>query len=184
MSLLLSRHEQGSDGWKAERNKYITGTDAIKLLRGESIQSILAAKSKTVFVGNKYTERGHKLEPIARKLTSKILKVGINEMPLITNPELHPQVGVSLDGMAEDNSFIWECKAFNEQRHLDLKNHTFVEIVAQIQWGLFVTGIEKAYLTGFNPDIKKEDAMFIKTLKADQRIHNKFRRALGLEEGK
>lgn len=151
---------QGTEEWKEIRLKYLTGTDAYHLLRGKDIEDILEAKLVgNNFRGTRATRRGHRLEPEAVALLEAIKEVEVHHTGFITNNK-YPIVGYSPDGLIGKDGLV-ECKAFSKDRHLLNGERPEVSIVAQIQWGLFVSERQWAYLVLYNPDLDPEEAIFI-----------------------
>ncbi len=99
--------EQGSPEWLELRLGLITCSE-IKKIRADGVGAQdyinglayerITGESSSVFSGNQWTERGHKIEPIARKLYE--LKTGLNvqEVAFITNHGF----GYSPDGLVEE----------------------------------------------------------------------------------
>lgn len=169
--------EQGTPEWLDLRNNYITGTDAYKLLIGVSVQDILDEKrTAKPFIGTRSTRRGHRLEPEARRITSAIKEVEITEMGFITNDK-YPLAGFSPDGLVNSDG-IFECKAFNSHRHRlnGVKPETM--IIAQVQWGLFVTERDYGLLSFYNPDLTPEQAIYIKEIMRNEATMRRFEELL------
>ena len=168
---------QGTPEWLALRNDFITGTDAYKLLKGKSVDDILDAKRNAApFKGTRSTRRGHRLEPEAIAITSAIKEVEITDMGFITNTK-YPRAGFSPDGLIGTDG-IAECKAFNKERHFENQKKPEIQIIAQIQWGLFVTERQWGYLILYNPDLPPEDAIFIKLIKRNEAAMRRFEELL------
>lgn len=169
--------EQGSKEWLALRLNFITGTDAYQLLRGKSVEDILASKrTGASFSGNRATRRGHRLEPEAIYLCEQIEGVKIHHTGFITNSK-HPLAGYSPDGLVSEDGLA-ECKAFGEDRHLNNIKRPNIEIISQIQWGMFVSERKYAYLIFYNPDLDPKDAISIKKIVRNEAVMKRFEELL------
>lgn len=165
--------EQGSPEWKAFRLNYLTGTDAYGLLRGKDPDDILEAKLVgDSFSGNRATRRGHRLEPEAVELLEAIENVKVHHTGFITNSK-YPFAGYSPDGLIGKDGLV-ECKAFAKDRHLLNGERPDTSIVAQIQWGLFVSGRKWAFLVLYNPDLDPNEAIIIKKIERNPAVMKRF----------
>lgn len=174
--MLVTYHdniEQGSPEWLAFRLKYLTGTDAYSLLRGVKIKDILKSKQDDSFKGNRSTRRGHRLEPEAVYLLEQIKGVKVYHTGFITN-DTYLIAGYSPDGLIAEDGLV-ECKAFNKERHKQNVERPEIQIIAQIQWGLFVSDRKWAYLVLYNPDLPPEEAISIKLIERDERVMDRFK---------
>ena len=164
--------EQGSDKWLDLRSGLITGTDAQALLHGKSIPDILYAKQHNTFTGNFWTKRGQALEDVAKEIYSEA-KLPITNAGFILN-DRYENAAYSPDGLVGEDGLV-ECKAFNERRHY--KNYRQIDpsIVAQIQFGLFISERKWCDLLLFNPDLDVvKDMLLIRRVKPDKKIHKQF----------
>ena len=180
MITIISESEikQGSEEWHRLRNLHLTGTDAIKLLRGHSPEEILAKKAKesNSFSGNFWTKRGHLLEDESKEIYSEI-RTPITNAGFIINDK-YPHIGYSPDGLVNTDGFV-ECKSFGEKHHLEVIKNLSQEIIAQTQWGFFITEREWCDLLLYNPDIDDDDmAYVIKRLYPIPEIQEKFKKLL------
>lgn len=168
--------QQGTDEWLEFRSSRVSGTDAYSLLKGKSITEILYAKQHNSFKGNYYTERGHALEEVAKDIYSEARKP-IHNAGAIINSE-YPNAMYSPDGLIKEVGLV-ECKAFNPTRHLANYQKTEPQIVAQIQFGLFISGRKYCDLILFNPDLEDvTKMMLIKRFKPDLEMHQQFKNLL------
>lgn len=170
--------KQGSTEWLELRKKYLTGTDAIKLLRGYTPQQILENKSKETnnFKGNYWTNRGHVLEDESKEIYSEVYSP-ITNAGFIINDK-YPNIGYSPDGLVNNDGFV-ECKCFGEKHHLQVAKNLSPEIIAQTQWGFFITERDWCDLLLYNPDIEDdENAYIIKKLIPIPEIQEKFKKLL------
>lgn len=169
--------EQGSELWKDLREKHITGTDAKQLIKGVAVAEIIKHKKDSrSFTGNSATERGHRLEPEAIEIAEAIKDIKVHHTGFITNDK-YPLAGYSPDGLIEDYAIV-ECKAFARSRHLENSKHIEVSIMAQIQWGLFVSERDWAYLILYNPDIEPEKAIFIIKVERNELLMKRYERLI------
>lgn len=165
--------EQGTEEWKELRLKFLTGTDAYSLLRGKDPEDILEAKLVgNSFKGTKATRRGHRLEPEAVELLEAIENVTVHHTGFITNSK-YPRAGYSPDGLIGEDGLV-ECKAFAKDRHLSNGERPDIAIVAQIQWGMFVSGRKWAFLVLYNPDLDPEEAIIIKKIERNPVVMERF----------
>lgn len=168
--------KQGTDEWHALREGLITGTDAYDVLYGKSYQQIIAKKSNNSFSGNYYTRRGHALEDEAREIYSEVYQP-IIEIGFVKNDK-YPLCGYSPDGFIGKDG-LWECKAFNETRHLKVYKELDVHVLAQIQFGLLITELPWCDLTLYNPDIEDIDKTFlVKRVYPDKGIQDNLKEKL------
>ena len=170
--------KQGTEEWHLLRNHYITGTDAIKLLRGHTPKQILEDKIKqsNSFSGNYWTRRGHILEDESKEIYSEIYSP-ITNAGFIINDK-YPHIGYSPDGLVFDEGFV-ECKSFGEKHHLSTIQNLSPEIIAQTQWGFFITERKWCDLLLYNPDIKDNDLTYVrKRLEPIPEIQEKFKKLL------
>ena len=166
--------KQGTQLWLDMRKNYCTGTDCHSLLRGESVENLLA-KKKTArgFGGNYYTRRGHLLEDEAKKIYSEVYGPTTNA-GFITNDK-YPLAGYSPDGLVGEDGLV-ECKAFQESHHLKCAKAIDAQILAQIQHGLFVSERQWCDLILYNPDMDDpEKAFIVKRVKPIKAIQDKLK---------
>lgn len=155
--------EQGTPLWHSLREGLLTGTNAYDIILNKSYEHIITSKKNNNFTGNYYTRRGHTLENEARELYSEVYNK-IVEYGFITNSE-HPKCGYSPDGIIENENGeklgLWECKAFNKERHLKVYKSLDSHVLAQIQFGLYLTGLPWCDLTLYNPDMDDINDTFL-----------------------
>jgi hypothetical protein len=166
---MLTNHdvEQGTPEWHALRDGLITASNAGKLLQ-LGIESALATSN---FKGNWYTQRGHDLEPEAIELYELVKNITVERPGFITNSK-YPGCGVSPDGITDR---LIEVKCFMKDKHLSINEKTIpFEVIAQIQFGMMITGLRKTDLVLYNPDLEAEEALKIITVDRDLKIHERF----------
>ena len=166
---------QGTPEWLETRKGYITGTDAHRILRGDSIESVITEKNTVTssFEGNYWTHRGHLLESESKKLYEELYQK-VDDAGFILNDK-YPLAAYSPDGLVGDDGLI-ECKSFKEEKHLEVFHSLSPEIIAQTQFGLFVSEREWCDLLLYNPDIKDLSKVFlVKRLKPIPEIQERLK---------
>lgn len=156
--------KQGTPEWHKLREGLLTGTDAYDILQNKSYDSILMKKQNNNFQGNYYTRRGHILEDEAREIYSQVYNK-VFEYGFIKNDK-YPKCGYSPDGIIRnldhfDKSGLWECKAFNENRHWQVYVSLDAHVLAQVQFGLLITELPWCDLILYNPDVDDIDKRFL-----------------------
>ena len=140
--------EQGTVKWKLLRKGLWTGSVAVKLLQGKPLPE------DSDWDGNDATRRGHTLEAVAvmeyeRKYDCKVDRPGF-----VTN-SVYPNAGYSPDGI--EGPRLLEIKAFNGERHQYLVDGIIpIEVLAQIHFGMIITGKRQARLLAFNPEFEEQ----------------------------
>lgn len=145
--------KQGTPEWHKIREGLLTGTDAYDILNGKSYDTIISQNVNNNFNGNYYTRRGHILEDEAREIYSEVY-TKVQEFGFIKNDK-YPICGYSPDGIIgeQEHDGLWECKAFNKERHLKVYKNLDPHVLAQIQFGLLITELPWCDLTLYNPDM-------------------------------
>lgn len=177
---------QGSPAWKLIRKGLWTGSVAIRLLQGKSLPPDYD------WEGNDATRRGHALEVAAIREYERKYRVKVKRPGFVTN-SVYTNAGYSPDGI--DRSWLLECKALMELRHKGLISDKMPlkeleQIVAskipliykvQIFFGMVITGLRKARLLAFNPDIVGEEQLIVVEIGYDRLIGDNIRRKLRLD---
>ena len=162
---------QGSKEWFALRKPLWTGSKAIHLLQGKPLPE------DREWGGNDATRRGQLLEPTAIREYERKYKRLVARPGFVTNT-VYPNAGYSPDGI--DGAWLLEVKAFNGTRHEDLVNGKIpLEVLAQINFGMIITGKRKARLLAFNPEY--EEQLTIIDIAYDKQIGNNIRKKLRLD---
>lgn len=158
--------EQGSPEWLQWRQTRITATDAGIILDVNPWESILDLwESKLGLKPPKETtaamQRGHELEPVARKLFNESM-VGENYQPLVIEGDGDDYwMGASLDGINQDRTCICEIKcpklethvnSINYDEDLDLSFAIPVYYYSQMQHQMYTANVEWCYYVSYNPD--------------------------------
>ena len=140
--------EQGTVKWKLMRKGLWTGSTAVRLLQGKKLLD------ESDWGGNDATRRGHALEIVAIREYERRYKTKVQRPGFVTN-SVYSNAGYSPDGI--DGGYLLEVKSFNESNHKDLVNRSIpVVILAQIYFGMIITGKRKARLLAFNPDFREQ----------------------------
>lgn len=162
--------EQNSEEWLQARIGKFTGSNAIKLLKhGRVDRARVEAKE---FKGNRWTQRGHDLEPYAIAAYEQVKDVKVDRPGFITN-DRYPECLFSPDGLLEDS--VIEVKCFGEDRHNKInKGNIPDEILAQVHFGMIMCELEYANLVLFNPDIEPSKALKIIKITKDKRLEKRL----------
>lgn len=157
---------QNSDEWLQQRIGKFTGSNAIKLLKyGRTDRARVEPKE---FQGNRWTRRGHELEPYAIAAYEQVKDVKVDRPGFITNDE-YPDCLFSPDGLHENT--VVEVKCFGEKRHNEINAKNIPdEIKAQVHFGMIMCELEYANLVLFNPDIEPKKALKIIKVIRDGRL--------------
>ena len=178
MSILIHNTPQGTEKWHTDREGMYTGSNAYKLL-GIFGASEYAKAVQTGFTGNFYTKRGHRLEEQAVSLYERIYDTKVARPGYISNDK-YPTSLYSPDGIDcvadnidptylcdEDQTvsavrlpskhILVEIKSFVGESYMAVYNSgPDIKILAQIHYGMFVTGLRRARLMIFNPQFAKK----------------------------
>jgi hypothetical protein len=184
--IAINNVEQGTEEWKAARIGKFTGSNAYKLL-GKFGALEYAKAIESSFKGNFYTKRGHILEDEALELYETIYSTEVLRAGFITNDQypscLYSPDGVDgaapADGVFAEDAILLEVKCFGEVPHMEIVNgRPPVKILAQIHFGMMISGIRQARLIGYNPELEPEIAFFCMPVEYDEAITANFKRIL------
>lgn len=140
--------EQNTPEWFQLREDHpLTGSTSYDFLLARNPATYELKQSN--FTGNKYTERGHALEPVARTLLERVRDIVVHETGFVTN-SLFPFAGCSPDGY--NDTYLVEIKCFMKERHLANAKTPDAKIVSQVQWNMMIMGKQKGLLVFFCPD--------------------------------
>lgn len=159
---------QGSEKWKAFRKPLWTGSRAIKLLQGKPLPDDSGTYVSAAM------KRGTALEPVAvreyeRKKQRKVWRPGFG-----TN-SVYPNAGYSPDGI--DGKILLEIKCPGDDAFERFKKGIIpLDYIAQIQFGMVITGLRSARLIVYNPDYS--ESMLIFEVVYDKGITNNIRKRL------
>lgn len=166
--IIWHEFKQGSPKWKAFRKELWTGSRAIKLLQGRPLPD----DSNTY--ETEPMKRGRALEPVAireyeRKTGRKVWRPGFG-----TN-SVYPNAGYSPDGI--DGKVLLEIKCPGERVFEAFKaGYIPMDYIAQIQFGMVITGLRHARLIVYNPDYG--ESMLTFEIYYDKAIANNIRKLL------
>lgn len=144
--------KQNSPEWLQARVGKITGSIADKLL--------LWGKEETVKLNealdkrhNFYTARGHLLEDEALEIYAAIHKQTVERPGLVVNDN-YADAACSPDGICD--KWLLEVKCYAAKKHLGITNRKTIpfQVMSQLQFNLLITGLKRAKLILYNPDIQ------------------------------
>ena len=181
--------KQRSEEWYRLRSNRVTGSVAY-CLKNYPVEYAIAKNRKDgpdAYVSDAML-RGRELEPkgIARFAKEECLDVRSVGFVLSS---MHKEAGFSPDGVIFDKNgvikTIIEHKAFARPHHYSCYDRVDERIMYQIQFGMFVTGAEDAFLILYNPDIyNKEDQLLYKYIQKDILIQQLFEERFKQHEAK
>ena len=172
--MIIHECEQGTDEWfklragkptSSEFSNLVTGLGkeskslpkyAAKLAGEKLVMSTRGEKLDDGFDGNKYTERGHELEPESRADYAMTNQVKVQEVGFITDDLL--QYGASTDGLVGDDGVV-EFKNLTGTRMIELMMYVASnkkippEYIPQLQGELLVTEREWVDIVFYHPQI-------------------------------
>ena len=160
--------EQTSDEWHSLRLEYpLTGSTSYDFLMARDPATYVLKESN--FTGNRWTQRGHDLEGVARALISRVTGLVVHETGFVTN-SLYPRSGCSPDGYTDDH--LVEIKCFSKDRHLANAETVDAKIMSQVQWNMMIMEKPLGLLVFFCPDttLEPEDRLIIKEIEPNERI--------------
>lgn len=148
--------EQGTNEWLAWRNNGLGASDAPIIMNASSYCTPYQLWQRKLGLipaqeMNFAMQRGHDLEPIARKKF-------IDATGIYVHPDLrvHPEIGwlrCSLDGISDDGETILEIKCVNRQRH-EIASYGKIpeEYYPQLQHQMAVCQLDKCFYLSYNND--------------------------------
>lgn len=162
--------EQRSPEWYAIREGKWTGSTIIELLKGKTKIPSFSDYD------NLYMKRGRMLEPLAiEAYIANEVGVGKVKLPGFVTNSRYPGAGYSPDGL--DGNVLLEVKCLNGENHEQLVRGIIPpQYMAQIQFGLMITGHKHAKLIAYNPD--SQNSLAVIAIKRDMRIQNNIKRKL------
>lgn len=159
---------QGSPEWHKLRSDLWTGSRAIKLLQGKPLPDDSSSYQSSAM------RRGTTLEPIAIMEYQRVIRRKVWR-PGFGTHRVYPNAGYSPDGI--DRRTLLEVKCANGERHEALAAGKIpLEYLAQIQFGMVITGLRKAKLIAYNPEYSQ--ALNIIDVPYDKAIANNIRKRL------
>lgn len=170
---------QGTEKWHIDRQGKYTGSNAYKLL-GMFGATEYAKAIRSTFGGNFFTKRGHRLEDQAILLYERIYDTVVARPGYITN-NAYPTCLFSPDGIdtAKEYQTIYqspgdewevvelrslpgehiliEVKSFVGKSYQNIyDNGPDIKILAQIYFGMLISGLRHARLVIYNPRFAKK----------------------------
>lgn len=141
--------EQRTDDWEKWRRQGIGASDAPIIMgvspwttRKQLWEQKLGISPP--FKGNWATERGNRLEPVARAAYE--LEFARDMPPRLVEHKDHPWMRASLDGFNEIDNIVLEIKIPGKKSHECAKKGKIPDCYyAQVQHQLFVTGAKEAH---------------------------------------
>lgn len=175
--------EQGTPEWFELREGRWTGSRAIRLLQRKPLPR------EQEWGGNDATRRGHALEVAAIREYERKYRRKVKRPGFITN-SVYPNAGYSPDGI--DGRWQLESKALNGVRHDKLvaddrplneleemiMSQIPLEYRVQIFFGMIITGLRKARLLAFNPEIVDTEQLTVVEVGYDRIIGDNIRKKL------
>ena len=115
--------EQGSSEWLELRRGVITGTRIEQAFKNsDALRNKLIAEKMATFLepqgSSKDIDRGHALEPMAKKEYEKQTGRVVEEVGFILHPD-RDDVGLSPDGIINNGAMAIEVKSPNSQTHVE-----------------------------------------------------------------
>lgn len=176
---------QGSEEWHNIRAGVLTGTDAETLLVNGKIGNVLGAgamsliyKKAAEFVTgpeiNSFTnyamQRGTELEPVARMAYEEKTWNHVEQVGFVS---VGAYLGFSPDGIVDDGLIEIKCPMGAEfLRYVDTQEIPKAHM-AQMQWGLFLTGRKWCDYVVYNPDFAGAE-LWIQRVEPDKAIAGQF----------
>lgn len=178
---LIENLEQGSSKWLAWRRKVIGASDAPTIMGEnpwESADHLMREKLglEKPFAGNDATREGQRLEPSARSALAKAF--GVKIAPAVIQDGEIPFIAASLDGLAADNSQIFEIKC-GVKAYAKTKSQREVPhyYAAQLQHMLMVSGHKSLVFAAFRPgeplvtlEVKRNKSYIERLRKTEQKF--------------
>jgi len=175
----ILNHEQGTEEWQAARCGIVTMSELHTLLvNGKSASGFgagafsymhqligerITGEPADIFQGNRHTERGHELEPLARQLYTETTGYEIDEVGIILNHG----AGYSPDGLiGDDGALEIKTKLPKYQVEVLLAGEIPKEHVAQIHGGLWVSEREWLDFVSYWPGMP----LFVKRAYRDEKM--------------
>ena len=179
--------EQGTEGWHRIRGVGIVTASRAKDLMAEGqgktrhaymyqlIAQIMIGEPVQVFKGNEHTERGHEMEPIARKLYEARFGVNVDEVGFIRNHDDIGGAGYSPDGLVGKNGAI-EIKSRLPHIQAELLDTGKIprDSMLQMQFGMWVADLEWCDYVSYWPGMP----LFVQRVAPDLELQAKIKNKL------
>lgn len=178
---MIARYDitQGSEEWLRIKHGKIGGT----LSKGLFVKSdtllidILSQVNEDFELGDEPYEssdmiRGTELEPIARKELSKYIGVELNECGWLQCEEI-PLLGISPDGISEDETVSAEIKCPAAKKHMEIiyTDAIHKDYINQcLHYFTVNPKLKRHYFCSFRPENKLK-SLFVKELTRDSKVN-------------
>lgn len=153
--------EQTSEEWHRVRRGKFTGSTAHVLFVGDglgagamtaiykNVAELVTNEDQSDFTGNLHTDRGLSYESVVRELYEEMTWESVKQYGFI---ELNEFIGYSPDGLVgEDGLIEIKCPAPKEFVRVSLERKIDNQYVAQMQFGMWVTGRKWCDNIYYNP---------------------------------
>jgi putative phage-type endonuclease len=172
--------EQGSPEWFAQRLGKVTASRVADVIAKtktgystsrDNYMAQLVCERMTQTVAESYTNAtmqwGTETEPLARAAYEAIADVLVDEVAMITHPQIEA-AGASPDGLVGDDGLV-EIKCPNTATHIDtLLNQTVPgKYNTQMQWQMACTGRQWCDFVSFDPRMGDGLQLFVKRVPRD-----------------
>jgi len=154
---------QKSEEWLALRREYPQTASEAETIRvgGKGLETLIFKKMSEKYssgealrFSNPDTDRGEDSEPTARALYCLERGVEVKEIGFITNDEISPVAGCSIDGMVGEEG-LWEGKGFGDAKHFKMTIRG-IEIekdyMSQMQMQMLLTGLPWCDFSAYCPN--------------------------------
>lgn len=154
---------QGDPEWLQWRAGRITATDASVLMDLNPYKTLMELWQEKLSIRsasehNARMQRGHELEPIARKLF--IEETGIEVSPICGEHDTDWWMAASFDGLSECKKIVCEIKCPKMSTHQQALSKQIPDYYyAQCQHQLYVCGGDINYYTSYHPDCERKIAI-------------------------
>lgn len=181
--------EQGSNEWLSARAMLITASECHKAISGKTTATRATyMNEKIAFIAtgeigesfdNKAMEWGRAQEPVARAAYEFSKNVTVKEVGLVVSE--NKRCGASPDGIIEATNSGLEIKApFNSKNHIEflLMDKIKSEYIYQVQFSLWVTGLDAWDFASFDPRMKK-NLLKYHAIEKDEKLFERFDNEIG-----
>lgn len=171
MAVKIIEVEQGSELWHKLRSTSVTGSNANILLRYGAAEAI--ARNNRPSSGGYDAERGLALEGEALNQYEDLTQVKPQCVGFMVNDK-YENAGCSPDAITADT--LLEVKCFGEKHHMAIIETGKIDhkIMCQLQFNMMISGLPKAQLILYNPDLEYEIALMILDVEADVEMQERM----------
>jgi len=171
---------QGSDAWFAQRLGKVTASRVADVIAKtktgystsrDNYMAQLVCERMTNTVAESFTNAamqwGTETEPLARAAYEAHADVLVDEVAMITHPEIE-QAGASPDGLVGEDGML-EIKCPNTATHIDtlLSQTVPGKYMTQMAWQMACTGRQWCDFVSFDPRLPTELQLFVKRVPRD-----------------